>query len=67
MFAVVINEKLRKLNLNISWSRKFLDCLGKVKGEVLSPAETDLGERVENAIYSQKVKCIELLMTCKFT
>lgn len=47
MFFVVVifNGELQKWNLNISWSRKFLDCPGKV--EMLSPATPNLGERVE--------------------
>lgn len=41
------HKKLQELNLNASWSRKFLDCPKEARGEMLSPAELDLGERME--------------------
>lgn len=34
---------------------------------MLSPAEPDLGERVAKCYLFLKIKCIGLLMTCKFT
>lgn len=46
VYVSFFNKKLEKLNLNASWSRKFLDSPKKAREEMLLPAEPYLGERV---------------------